>query len=324
MKTKLLYAFTGIAFLFLFTSCDDIIAKDISNEIPVVILPQANAEIEVNPVHIKWEAVEGATRYRIQIVSPSFANMQSYALDSTVTGTQFFVGLDSNDYEMKITALNAGYESKPSAIVPFSVGEDAGSGTGNVTLLTPENNKYISTTSVLFKWNSVPNLQNYTFELHSGPTFADPFTIPSEQLASVQLNVSDLPEGVYSWGVKANFTDGTETPFTKRIFYIDTTNPGPVTLISPSNNSTFQTSIMDLTWTSTNPGEVQSQITYTVEISRNNTFTDMVISPAPTTTATTYSFQGITEDVYYWRVRTKDAAGNEGTVSPTYTFTKTF
>jgi hypothetical protein len=324
MKIKLFHFLLAVLTLPALTSCDDIIAKNISEDKPEIIMPQTGSTIDENPVHFKWEALAGATKYRVQIVSPSFSDIQIYAVDSIVPTTDFYIPLDSNSYELRITAINAGYESQPSDIVSFTVGTSSGSGSGTVSLLTPENNKYIGSTSVLFKWNSVSDLQSYTFELHSGPTFADPFTISPEQLAAVQINVNDLPEGTYSWGVKAYLTDGTETQFTKRVFFIDTTDPGVVTLLSPSNNSTFQTALMDLTWNAANPGPVQSEITYTVEISRNSTFTDLVIEPAPETTEMSYTFQGITEDVYYWRIRTVDAAGNTGPVSPVYTFTKTF
>ena len=45
----------------IFTSCEKIVAKDISNETPVVLLPVANDTVEINPVHFKREGREGAT-----------------------------------------------------------------------------------------------------------------------------------------------------------------------------------------------------------------------------------------------------------------------
>ncbi len=300
------------------TACDDVIAKDISEETPVVVLPISGATIDANPVHIKWNELKGATRYRIEIVSPSFASISEYTIDSTVTGTNFFVSLDSNDYELRITALNAGYTSKTSAIIPFSVGASAGGGNTSVVLTAPASNAYVNSDNVTFSWNSVPNLQSYTFELHSGPTFASPTVYSEDQLASVQLALTDLEEGTYSWGVKAFLTDGSETAFTKRVFYIDTTNPGPVTLTSPTNNAIVPNTTVSFSWNYTNPGTVQSTVNSTIEIARDNQFTD--IAHTQTVTGTSVSVT-LTDDVYFWRIKTVDEAGNAGPTSSVYTFT---
>lgn len=300
------------------TSCDDVIAKDISGHTPVVILPISGAEIDVNPVHIKWEEMQGATKYRIQVVSPSFAAISVYAVDSIVSGTNFFIGLDSNDYELKITAMNAGYTSKPSAIIPFSVGTNAGGGSTSVVLTAPASNAYLNSQNVTFSWNSVPNLQSYTFELHSGPTFASPTVYSEDQLASVQLSLTDLDEGTYSWGVKAFLVDGSETAFTKRVLYIDVTPPGAVTLLSPTNNAIVPNTTVAFSWNYTNPGVVQSTVNSTIEIARDSQFLDMAHTQTVTGTSVSVA---LTDDVYFWRIKTVDQAGNAGTTSPVYTFT---
>ena len=93
-------------------SCEKIIAEDITAETPVLILPAENDTVSQNPVHFKWQELEGASKYHLEVVSPSFAAISQFALDSVVTGTDFYFNLDSNEYELKLTALNGGYESQ--------------------------------------------------------------------------------------------------------------------------------------------------------------------------------------------------------------------
>ena len=78
--------------------------------------------MNVNPVHFKWEEMEGASIYRLEIVSPSFASINQFLLDSLVVGTDFYLDLDSNEYELRLTAQNGVYESQILAPVKFWVG----------------------------------------------------------------------------------------------------------------------------------------------------------------------------------------------------------
>jgi hypothetical protein len=304
--------------LALVTGCKDIIEKDISGDTPVVILPQTDDTIAVNPVHIKWEELEGATKYHIQIVSPSFSNISLYAVDSVVQGTNFYIPLDSNSYELKITALNAGYESHSTAAIPFVVSSNPSGGPGgSVVLVSPAANACSGQTTVTFDWNAFPNAESYIFELHSGPSFADPLEYGQDQLGVTGLTLNNLSEGTYSWGVKAFYNGDTETAFTKRVLYIDTTAPGTTTLISPANFSTVSTGSVTFTWSVQNGGFEPSPVTSVFEIATDNTFTSMFNTQ--TLTGTSVTVPNMVFDTYFWRVKTIDAAGNTGITSPTYT-----
>lgn len=299
-------------------SCKDIIEKDISGDVPVVILPTVNDSINANPVQIKWEKMDGATKYHLQIVSPSFSSIDVYALDSIVTGTSFYIALDSNRYELKITALNAGYESYTTAAIPFWVGVSASSGTNGVTLLGPSNAAYFNENfQGQFSWNTVSNLQNYTFELHQGASFSGAYVGSPVQLNSVSYTIPDpdaLEEGQYTWGVKAFYTDGSESAFSKRTFYIDTTNPGMAGLLSPASNASMSQGPVLFTWNfPTDNGAVgtQSPVEAIVEVASDVNFLNIVSSSGwVDDNQTTISFN--TPGIYYWRVRLRDEASNQG------------
>src|SRR5690554_2299346 len=91
-------------------SCNDFIEKDISGKIPSMILPNDGDTIAEFSSFI-WNEVEGATKYRLEIHSPSFNNPNFIAIDTVVTSTDINLTLSPNDYQLRLKALNNGYES---------------------------------------------------------------------------------------------------------------------------------------------------------------------------------------------------------------------
>jgi hypothetical protein len=323
MKTASFIAFLG-ALLFL-GSCKDIIEKDISNATPVIILPQVNDTVDVNPVHFKWEAMSGATKYHLEVVSPSFADPEVYALDSIVTGTNFFFGLDSAEYQFRITALNAGYESKTSAPYTFWVGTSAGgSNNGGVVLDVPSQNAYLNETfDGQFKWINLPGTDTYTFELHKTNSFAGQLLDIADQLGTVSvfsLSGAQLNEGEYCWGVKSYLSNGNETAYTKRVFYVDTTDPGVATLIAPVSNTTASLSAnpdVTFSWTfPTNSGIIQSPLKARLQFSATTNFSAIAATrnynSAQTSATEDLNNLSLPAGMYYWRIIVLDDAGNIG------------
>nr|WP_294862133.1 hypothetical protein [uncultured Fluviicola sp.] len=310
--------------------CKDFIEKNISEETPVLILPSNNSTIDANPVHIKWEELEGATKYRIEIVSPEFANIQSFPLDSIVSGTNFFFGLDSAQYEIRITAMNAGFSSKPSEIKRFWVGTSQGGG-NSVTLTYPNDAEYYNESFLgKFKWNPVTSaaVSSYTFELHETTSFGGAYIgQPVNQLGATEITIpeaigSEIADGSYCWGVKAYFTGGGDTEFSKRIFYIDKTDPAPANLSVPLNNAAISAGTITFTWTlPSDIGTIQSPRTSKIQIAHDTGFTNLVtINPDAFSTLNTVNVP-LTSGTYYWRVIVMDEAGNVTTPTTYYILT---
>ena len=302
--------------------CKDFIEKNISEETPVLILPSNNTTINANPVHIKWEELEGATKYRIEIVSPEFTNIQSFPLDSIVSGTNFFFGLDSAQYEIRITAMNAGFSSKPSEIKRFWVGTSQGGSNGTVTLSSPAAGAYYNENFPgNFSWNTqgLGAVSSCTFELHETELFSGPLLDIADQLNSVSISSLDgtqLSEGAYSWGVKAYLVGNGETNYSKRVFYIDKTVPGMGTPTSPANNANVSSGAVVFNWDlPTDVGTVQSPVGGKVELSTFGNFA--TIYKTGSSTSNSVTINNIAPGTYYWRVILKDEAGNEGAVPTT-------
>lgn len=307
-----------LSLLLIFTtlqSCKDIVATNISGNTPVMILPQANDTVESNPVHFKWEEMDGATNYHLQIASPSFENIQYYILDSLITGTEFSFSLDSSQFEYKLTAKNAGYDSKTKGPIRFWVNTfDTVSGNNaSLTLLTPTEGAYFNNDfDGNFTWGSITGGTSYKFELVKGNTFSSGSSIyvSSSSLSfesTLPSSVLPLVPGQYFWGVKS-YVGSQEQLYVTRNFYIDTIIPNIPSLTTPMNLATLFSGDIDFTWSFSQTTEnYSSPVTSTIEISDNVNFS---------TVLNTYSIIDFTQTInlssgnYFWRVRNKDGAGN--------------
>lgn len=319
-KIKTIGSLLMLILAFSFTSCKVFIEKNIEDETPVIILPGLNDTISANPVHFKWEELDGATKYRLEVVSPSFASIESFVVDSIITGTNFYIDLDSNQFQFRLTALNAGYTSKTTAIQTFWVGTSQGSSGTTVELNAPANGIYVNESfNGQFSWYALPNVSSYTFELHEGTSFAGLTKHYADQLATSSINSYDgteLSEGPYTWGVKAYLNNSTETVYTKRTFYVDTVNPGLASLLSPANAVSLNAGLITFSWTNpSDQGTVQSPLFGTLEVSTNNTFTNLLTPETVTGTSTTMT---LSTGTYYWRIKLTDSAGNDGPTPTNY------
>jgi hypothetical protein len=300
------------------SSCKDIIAEDITGNMPVLILPQSNDTVQSNPVHFKWEAIAGATRYRLQIVRPNFGNITDFVIDSMITATDFYMALDSNEYELKLTAMNAGYSSATLGPVHFWVGISPSSGGGSaVVLQTPAEQAYLGETFLedrAFDWNDISNA-HFEFSIRKGSSWENfteiVHTSPSLSSSNYILPGSvNLPQGKYLWGVKS-YVNSVESPSTVRTFYIDTIRPAQATLSNPFDNSFENAGPIMFSWTVTAAGNNQAPVSSVLEIATDNAFTNLLNLSGTGEVDANTSTVSLVSGLYYWRVRNIDAAGNE-------------
>lgn len=308
-------------FALFFSGCKDIMSENITGKTPVMIIPTNGQTVPQNPVHFKWESLKGATKYQLQVVSPSFSNISIYALDTIITGTEFYFPLDSNNYELKLTALNSGYTSNALTGIFFTVNTaNNGGGTGSLILETPLDQAYFRSVSAFqrtFKWKPVLNISHYEFYLKKGTSFASGTVVSYfDHLNLPNANISDtitFREGEYHWGVRAYLANGFETPITKRNFYIDTTRPNIPVLVSPGSTQTPGN--ITFVWDNgTDPGDVHAPVNSTIEVSDSPTFASN--NQIFTIQGTTKIIPVIGIGMRYWRVRNKDEAGNQSAYSP--------
>lgn len=298
-------------------SCKDIVATDISNITPVLIVPTAGDTLMSNPVLFKWEEVDGATKYRLQVVSPSFSTISDYILDTIVSGTQFTYSLDSTVFELKLTAMNAGYSSQTLGPVQFWVGVSPTVNLSQVVLTGPDDGDYVNASfNNQFTWQPLQGANTYEFSLREGTNFSTGFIVHTQNaISTAQYTLPgsiDLEEGSYSWGVKAYFSSG-ETYYSTRTFLLDQTAPNIPSLLNPAAMSFLSPGAITFSWSNgSDGGTIHSPVRSVIQISddsgfSNILFTDDIIGSSATFNLSTGS--------YYWRVYNYDEAGNVSSYS---------
>lgn len=299
-----------ILVVFLF-SCKEVFEEDLSDKCVTIILPQNNTKTPYRNTHFKWEVVEDATNYTLEIVRPTFSGIQYFDVDSTFSNNEIYVNLNPGNYEWRVKANNNA--SSTAFTKPYKLTIDTSSDLGfqNVVLTSPSSGLETNQMSHLFTWNDIIEADDYDFELKSGTSWSTgTLVFSSYNYGSNSIQVNNLDEGEYLWRVRAKNSIPSLTSYTQSPFYIDTTSPNTPVLVSPANNASISdTSTFTFSWT--NPADVgvyRSGITTIIEISTDSAFS------LPTTIQSSSSskqHQINTAGTYYWRAYTEDAAGNE-------------
>lgn len=305
----------GIVAVGLLTSCNAIFEKDITGETPEIYLPSNNDTIYSNQVHFKWVEMEGASFYNLQVVQPSFNNIESFVLDSNINGEEFYQVLNPGHYQYRLRGENGGYHSEYAG--PFTIYLDSVTDLGGqvVSLISPADGIYINgTDDITVSWQNLFAAENYEYILKVGDDFA------SGSILDQNLSVATLSylvsagqfdvEGTYFWGIKGtNLTGG--TPYSSRLINVDLTLPNDPELISPDHEAIFAVDEeITLRWTTgTDPGTVHAPVSSVVEISASESFIDYDEFTGITGDSLVHSFSS--SGSYWWRVKAVDEAGNQ-------------
>ena len=90
--------------------CRDVFEKDISEKDVVLVAPADSVETIHRTLTFAWEEKEGATGYRLVVVSPSFERAELYLLDTLVDGLRYTVTLEPGEYAWGVRPENSAYE----------------------------------------------------------------------------------------------------------------------------------------------------------------------------------------------------------------------
>lgn len=305
-------------FALLFTSCEKIIAEDLTGKVPVLILPTVNDTIDVNPVHFKWQEMEGASKYHLMVVSPSFGAINQYLLDTMVTGTDFYFQLDSNEYELMLAGTNGAYTSDTLGPIKFWVGTSTTTAPNTITLLTPLDGEYVNEDfDNILSWQPLINATSYDCSIRKGASYAAGTLIDGgTNIVTSNFPVAPvLDEGEYHWGV-TGYIGVTPTSVATRQFYVDTVNPNQPVLSLPINGAISTPGTISFAWNNgTDPGSTNSPVHSVLEIATDLGFTNIISST---------DLIGNTQDIlltagqYYWTVYHYDDAGNVGSYSTVF------
>jgi hypothetical protein len=106
-----------------FIGCEAVFVEDISNESVILLAPSESSTVSSGDITFRWQLVDQAELYSIQIVSPSFENVNQFVLDTVVspvdsiqTSRSLTQDLDLGNYQWRVKALNSEYETQYSTV----------------------------------------------------------------------------------------------------------------------------------------------------------------------------------------------------------------
>lgn len=302
-------------------SCSEFFVPNISDQTPVLIIPTDNDTILNNAIHFKWEEMEGAESYRLQVVSPSFDQISTYPLDSLVSGTEFFFTLDPGVYQYRIRGENSAYQSLYSEIRTFVIDSTSDLSNLNLLLVSPSDGLYTNLSNPTFVWQDLYPADIYQAEIRQGTDWFTATQIESgNSLSSFYTMNTSLTEGFYLWQITASNALPSSTQSEIRTLLIDLTAPGIPNLVAPIDLATFSDTV-NFTWNSgsDNGGSVNSPRFDSIYIYTDslNPIGSEIIRSASTNQTYQYIFQSPSNPYYFWRIKTLDEAGNSGNFSIT-------
>ena len=110
MKVAKIITGMSLLILFLVMGCRDVFEKDISEKEVELIAPADSVDTTHATLTFVWEERDGATGYRLVVVSPSFDRIELYVLDTLVEGNQYTYTLEPGRYEWGVRPENSAYE----------------------------------------------------------------------------------------------------------------------------------------------------------------------------------------------------------------------
>ncbi|MBK8562386.1 MAG: hypothetical protein IPN76_03330 [Saprospiraceae bacterium] len=308
MKNTFHY-FLPIVGLLIFSACSDFLEEDITKDTVRLLAPADNIRSTQTTLNFLWEELEGATTYRLQVVSPSFDSIANLVLDEEVTeDTKYEATLPPGNYQWTVIGKNFGYETAQRMVFNLTIETDsARSLDGSIlVLLAPSQEAVSGSATVAFSWQALLNADDYNFQLAS-PDFSNSAFIISNELLSGTSVTKTLNEGEYRWRVRGQ-NSSSISQFTERRLIIDLTPPEPPVLVSPLNGANVTMPVL-LDWTS----DPNSPLRDTLYVYKDSLATIQVLKQA--TIETSFNFSDISSDKYFWRVRTVDGAGSNSAYS---------
>jgi hypothetical protein len=312
-------------FIFCITlvSCSDIFEESLEDKKVNILSPEENKESTIYTINFKWDPLEAATSYNLQIVTPSFAAQQNILLDVTIPATSLAFTLDPGKYEWRIKAKNGSssteYITRSIEIFSSTLASQT------MTLVNPAASNlkdiYLAGSSVNFEWRKLYGTDKYWLQVDTiTGDFTGIFKVDKLVSSISSLNFFAF-DGKYKWHVKAqNLPDETQWS-DERAFILDNRAPVKVLNLSPAASISL-TRPLQLIWRASPELDVVKYrlYVYTVDKVRTTDTIPMALFPKEVFGRTTNTFNfdqsyGLVGDKVVWRVKAVDYAGNESPFS---------
>ncbi|MHA1741218.1 MAG: hypothetical protein ACTSVD_03900, partial [Candidatus Thorarchaeota archaeon] len=306
--------------------------------IPNRVFPQPNQNVNNPSLTFTWEhspdiSLPIVYRAKVYVAAGKLKVRDSFDITEncwTLDGTGLDAPLDDGLYWWKIRATdNAGNPSNYSSLWKFRVDTMAPAAP---QLIGPENRENLGSenlgdnrdNSPMLTWDPVTTENDgtpeeatpvmYYVSLSDDPSFSHE-NYSSSWIYDENWEVPELSEGVWYWRVMARDNAGNIGENSEpRWFRVDVTPPDHTTLISPDDGTKFNENQIQLRWAIVDnemdgSSEPSLIVTYQVALNKfDDSFENENLSPwVPENTWTTWE---VSDNVWYWRVRVRDNAGN--------------
>jgi hypothetical protein len=312
----------ALVFFICLTSCEDFFVRDLSGDSVTLVSPSNGVTTILQTQEFVWDEMKGAENYQLQIAFPSFAAIQYFVLDTTISKTKFTFTLEPGIYEWRVRAKNFGGYSLYSS--PFQITIDTTSDLSQqvVALNAPVNGKATNDSTPSFSWQSVYAATSYNIIIKNGSSWSSGSVVYNDTVStnSLTLALADyLSEGTYVWGVRALNAISYTQSFSTHLLYVDVTNPPVVTLVSPSQQSSQSAGFISFSWTrSTDLGNSPTARTDSLYIFSDTT--NLTVFDRIGSSGTSASLSITATGWYKWFVVSYDQAGNPSDTSTQRTF----
>jgi hypothetical protein len=305
------------AMIIMFNSCEhEFIETNLSGKILTVIAPSDADTVTTTSPLFWWNVINGARTYHLEIVYPDFASPQILVYDTAVETDRFYPTLSpGRSYEWRIRPENG---SSHGDWVTRTVTVDSSISLAAQTLIitSPASNGFAtSNNTVAFTWNTINAATFYRIDIINTTTGGNVVSTTT----TVNSYSYTFPQGNYSFSVRAE-NSNSFTAWSVRTFIIDQTAPTAPVLSLPANNTTYLTppATLNFDWTS-----ASDALTDSLYIATDSTFATGIQSALLLNSSqSSYSWTGAqASTIYFWRVRSADAAGNRSNYSSTFKFT---
>ena len=276
---------------------------------PTLVGPANGASVTI-PLTISWSQVPDAGGYNWEIsLTSGFASVLERnlaLLSGATTITDTISGLPPGTYFWRVQAVSRDLEAGPwSSPRSFTI-TGAGPGVPGTAVLNPPHNatQFHSWENITFSWTPVPGAVNYILQESIDPTFPVGTRIRQVNIPGPTERISFNPsnQGTFKARVIAVNASGLMgQPSNTVEFSVLDSNPfpAPPTLVAPANGTSSQLPLT-LSWTHV-PNH--DELGYTLQISRNSTFTQIESSFGVTENSKIVT--SLTTGTKFWRVRSQ-------------------
>jgi hypothetical protein len=280
------------------SSCTkDFIEPNLKDKTVTLLSPQDNFQTTSNTVSFWWEELDGAIGYRLQIVDSAFTSIINLIADTIVEGTQFTQGLQPGKYQWRIKAVNGSSQTVYTTPRTLRIDTTSNISTQSIILISPSGNFYSNSSTNTFKWLALTNADDYRLQVinqNNSVTVVD-------VIFQTDSFTYTLTEGSYTWQVRAQ-NSVSNTQYSTRTLNVDLSAPLVSNAVTPAHLDTVSNPVSFL-WTRDASASGDSLYIYQDSLLSAPIYTGFH-------TGTNHSFTGIINQNYFWRLKTRDLAGN--------------